>query len=343
MRIGVLTGGGDCPGLNAAIRAIVRRANSDQVEVLGFRSGWQGLVENDFIELNRTSVTGILPRGGTILGTSRYNPLKDPQSIPRLIENWQNHGLAGLIVVGGEGTLSAALDLCRDHQLELVGVPKTIDNDVCGTDFTFGFDTAVSIVTDAVDRLHSTAESHHRVMVVEVMGRHTGWIAAYGGIAGGADVILVPERPFRISRVCGLLEERKKQGRAFSIVVVAEDAHPHPDEPFLDEDQCNAIYRHDRLGGIGEALAREIERCTDIQARVTKLGYVQRGGSPTAYDRILATRFGIKAYEMIREAKWGQMAAIRGNRIISVPLTEAVGDLKRLDDEIYRVAEVFFG
>jgi 6-phosphofructokinase 1 len=310
---------------------------------LGIRSGWQGLVENDVVNLDRTSVTGILPRGGTILGTSRYNPLKDPQSIPRLKENWQAHRLAGAIVVGGEGTLSAALDLSRDHQLQLVGVPKTIDNDICGTDFTFGFDTAVSIVTDAVDRLHSTAESHHRVMVVEVMGRHTGWIAAYGGIAGGADVILVPEHPFRISQVCGLLEERKKQGRAFSIVVVAEDAHAHPDEPFLDEDQCNAIYRHDRLGGIGEALAREIERCTDIQARVTKLGYVQRGGSPTAYDRILATRFGIKAYEMVRDQKWGQMAAIRGNRIINVPLAEAVGELKQLDPEIYRVAEVFFG
>lgn len=343
MRIGVLTGGGDCPGLNAAIRAIVRRANADKIEVLGFRSGWQGLVENDFIELDRSSVTGILPRGGTILGTSRYNPVKEPQSIPSLIENWTTHRLAGLIVVGGEGTLSAALELYRDHHLQLVGVPKTIDNDVCGTDFTFGFDTAVSIVTDAVDRLHTTAESHHRVMVVEVMGRHTGWIAAYGGIAGGADVILVPEHPFRISRVCDLLQVRKTQGRAFSIVVVAEDAHPHPDEPFLDEAQCNAIYRHDRLGGIGEALAREIERCTDIQTRVTKLGYVQRGGSPTAFDRLLATRFGIKAYEMIREAKWGQMAAIRGNRITSVPLAEAIGKLKYLDEEIYRVAEVFFG
>jgi len=343
MRIGVLTGGGDCPGLNAAIRAIVRRANADKVEVLGFRSGWQGLVENDFIELNRSSVTGILPRGGTILGTSRYNPVKEPQSIPRLIENWTTHRLAGLIVVGGEGTLSAALELYRDHHLQLVGVPKTIDNDVYGTDFTFGFDTAVSIVTDAVDRLHTTAESHHRVMVVEVMGRHTGWIAAYGGIAGGADVILVPEHPFRISRVCDLLQLRKTHGRAFSIVVVAEDAHPHPDEPFLDEAQCNAIYRHDRLGGIGEALAREIERCTDIQSRVTKLGYVQRGGSPTAFDRLLATRFGIKAYEMIREAEWGQMAAISGNRITSVPLAEAIGQLKYLDEEIYRVAEVFFG
>jgi 6-phosphofructokinase 1 len=343
MRIGVLTGGGDCPGLNAAIRAIVRRAYTDEAEVLGIRNGWAGLVENDVVPLDRTSINGILPRGGTILGTSRYNPLKDAQCIERLKENWRTHRLAGLIVVGGEGTLSAALELCRDHQLQLVGIPKTIDNDVCGTDFTFGFDTAVSIVTDAVDRLHSTAESHHRVMVVEVMGRHTGWIAAYGGIAGGADVILVPEHPFRISRVCDLLDARKKAGRAFSIVVVAEDAHPHPAEPFLTEEQSNAIFRHDQLGGIGEALAREIERCTGIQARITKLGYVQRGGSPTAFDRILATRFGIKAYEMVRDEHWGQMAAIHGNRIVSVPLAEAVGELKRLDDEIYRVAEVFFG
>jgi phosphofructokinase-like protein len=343
MRIGVLTGGGDCPGLNAAIRAIVKRAYTDGVEAIGIRNGWLGLVDNDVVALDRASINGILPRGGTILGTSRYNPLKDKQCVERLKENWQTHRLAGLIVVGGEGTLSAALELCRDHQLQLVGVPKTIDNDVCGTDFTFGFDTAVSIVTDAVDRLHSTAESHHRVMVVEVMGRHTGWIAAYGGIAGGADVILVPEHPFRISRVCALLDERRKEGRAFSIVVVAEDAHPHPDEPFLSEEQCDAIYRHDRLGGIGEALAREIERCTDIQTRVTKLGYVQRGGSPTAFDRILATRFGIKAYEMVRDGHWGQMAAIHGNKVVSVPLAEAVGELKRLDNEIYHVAEIFFG
>jgi phosphofructokinase-like protein len=343
MRIGVLTGGGDCPGLNAAIRAIVRRALTDSIEVVGFKNGWLGLVENDFIELNRASINGILPRGGTILGTSRFDPLKNEQSIERLKENFRLHRLAGLIVVGGEGSLSAARDLWRDHQVQVVGVPKTIDNDINGTDFTFGFDTAVSIVTDAVDRLHSTAESHHRVMVVEVMGRHTGWIAAYGGIAGGADVILVPEHPFRISRVCDILANRKKEGRAFSIVVVAEDAHPHPDEAFLSTDQCDSIYRHDRLGGIGEALAREIERCTDIQARVTKLGYVQRGGSPTAFDRILATRLGVKACEMVRAGQWGQMAALQSNRIVSVPLTEAVGELKRLDEEIYRIAEVFFG
>ncbi len=343
MRIGILTAGGDCPGLNAAIRAVVRCASSDGVEVLGIRNGYLGLFENDVTPLNRTVVMGILPRGGTILGTSRFNPTNDENALAQFLDNWKLHKFDGLIAVGGEGSLSAARDLWEKHQLPLVGVPKTIDNDICGTDFTFGFDTAVSIVTDAIDRLHSTAESHHRVMVVEVMGRHTGWIAAYGGIAGGADVVLVPEHPFRISRVCDLLGHRKKDGRAFSIVVVAEDAHPHPDEPFLSEEQCTAIYRHNRLGGIGEALAAEIERCTGIQTRVTKLGYVQRGGSPTAYDRILATRFGIKAYEMVRAGHWGQMAALHGNRITSVPLADAVGELKRLDEEIYRIAETFFG
>ena len=343
MRIGILTAGGDCPGLNAAIRAVARCASSDGVEVLGFRNGYQGLVENDFLPVTRLTVTGILPRGGTILGTSRFNPTKDESCVSRLKENWQVHRLDGLIVVGGEGSLSAARQLWEKHQLPLVGIPKTIDNDICGTDYTFGFDTAVSIVTDAIDRLHTTAESHHRVMVVEVMGRHTGWIAASGGIAGGADVILVPEHPFRISRVCELLLKRMRQGRAFSIVVVAEDAHPHPDEAFLTEDQCNAIYRHNRLGGIGEALATEIERCTDLQTRVTKLGYVQRGGLPTAFDRILATRFGIKAYQMAHAGEWGQMAALRGNRIIGIPLTDAIGELKYLDEAIYSVAEVFFG
>jgi ATP-dependent phosphofructokinase / diphosphate-dependent phosphofructokinase len=343
MRIGILTAGGDCPGLNAAIRAVVRRAHADGSEVLGIRNGYLGLFENDVVPLTRTTVIGILPRGGTILGTSRFNPMKDEQCFSRVMENYQTHRLDGLIVVGGEGSLSAARDLWQNHHLPLLGIPKTIDNDVCGTDFTFGFDTAVSIVTDAIDRLHSTAESHHRVMVVEVMGRHTGWIAAYGGIAGGADVVLVPEHPFRISRVCDLLGNRKTEGRAFSIVVVAEDAHPHPDELFLTEEQYNTIYRHNRLGGIGEALAAEIERCTGIQTRITKLGYVQRGGSPTAFDRILATRFGIKAYEMLRAGQWGQMTALRGNRIVGVPLVDAVGDLKRLDEEIYRIAEVFFG
>src|SRR5436305_11679081 len=331
MRIGVLTAGRDCPGLNAVIRAVIRCASAHDVDVLGIKNGWRGLVENDHLELTRASVLGILPRGGTILGTSRLNPLKDPQLMERLKENLRILRLDGLIVVGGEGSLSVARDLWSEHQVQLVGIPKTIDNDIRGTDFTFGFDTAVSIVTDAIDRLHSTAESHHRVMVVEVMGRHTGWIAAYGGIAGGADIVLVPEHPFRISRVCELLQRRQQLGRAFSIIAVAEDAHPHPDEEFLTEEQNSSICRHDRGGGIGEVLADKIERCTDIQTRVTKLGYVQRGGSPTAFDRILATRFGVKAYELVHAGQWGQMTALRGTRIVNVPLESAVGELKRLD------------
>jgi ATP-dependent phosphofructokinase / diphosphate-dependent phosphofructokinase len=342
-RIGILTAGGDCPGLNAVIRAVVRRAVVDESEVLGIKNGWRGLLEGDVEPLTRSSVTGILPRGGTILGTSRLNPLESPETIQRVKQNWEKFGLNALIVVGGDGTLSAALDIWRDHKIPLVGIPKTIDNDVRGTDFTFGFDTAVSVVTDAVDRLHSTAESHHRVMVVEVMGRHTGWIAAFGGIAGGADVVLVPEHPFKLSRVCELLRHREDQGRAFSIVVVAEDAHPHPDEDFLGGELSKEIYRHDRLGGIGTVLAHEIERCTGIETRVTKLGYVQRGGSPTPFDRVLATRLGVKAYEMVVAEQWGQMAALHGNKIVSIPLEEATSDLNRLDEEIYRVAEVFFG
>jgi ATP-dependent phosphofructokinase / diphosphate-dependent phosphofructokinase len=341
--IGILTAGGDCPGLNAAIRAVVRRAAEDRVNVLGIKNGWIGLVKGDVEILTRESVTGILPRGGTILGTSRFNPMQDEESVRLLQLNWKQHGLDALIVVGGEGTLSAAHDLWRQFKYPIVAIPKTIDNDITGTDFTFGFDTAVGIVTDAVDRLHSTAESHHRVMVVEVMGRHSGWIAAFGGIAGGADVVLVPEHPFRLSRVCELLKRREAAGRAFSIVVVAEDAHPHQEEDFLNKHIKGEIYQHDRLGGIGSILAYEIEKCTGIEARVTKLGYVQRGGSPTPFDRVLATRFGVKAYEMVIAQEWGRMAALSGNKIISVPLEEAVKEIKRLDEEVYRVAEVFFG
>ena len=251
--------------------------------------------------------------------------------------------LDALVVVGGEGTLRAARDMWREHGLPLVGVPKTIDNDLDCTDFPFGFDTAVNTVMEAVDRLHSTAESHHRVMVIEVMGRHAGWIAAYGGIAGGADVILVPEHPFRISRVCELLRHRERQGSAFSIIVVAEDAHPHPDEDFLDDAAKAEIYRRGRLGGIGFHLAREIENQTGIDTRHANLGYVQRGGSPTAFDRVLATRFGVKAFELVLEKHWGQMVALRGSRVVSVPLDDAVRKIKTLDEEIYHVAEVFFG
>ncbi|HLL76829.1 MAG TPA: ATP-dependent 6-phosphofructokinase [Pyrinomonadaceae bacterium] len=343
LRIGILTAGGDCPGINAVIRAVVRRATTKDAQVLGIKNGWLGLVEGDIEPLTRSSVRGILPRGGTILGTSRLNPLDSDEHLRGIRANWERYGLSALVVVGGDGTLSTAHEMWRLHGYPLVGVPKTIDNDVGGTDFTFGFDTAVSIVTEAVDRLHSTAESHHRVMVVEVMGRHTGWIAAYGGIAGGADAILVPEHPFRLSRVCDFIKHRASQGSPFSIIVVAEDARPVPEENFLSEEERRRIYRHERLGGIGDLLAREIEGRTEIQTRVTKLGYVQRGGSPTAFDRVLATRFGVKAFEMIAAGEWGQMAALRGTKMVSVPLSEAVGGAKRLDEEIYHVAEIFFG
>jgi phosphofructokinase-like protein len=342
-RVGILTAGGDCPGLNAVIRAVVRRAIADDAQVLGVKNGWLGLIHDDLVPLTRGSVRGILPRGGTILGTSRANPLESEEAISRIKSNLMKYRLDALVVVGGDGSLRTALEMWRTHRLPIVGVPKTIDNDIGGTDFSFGFDTAVGIVTEAIDRLHSTAESHHRVMVVEVMGRHAGWIAAYGGIAGGADVVLVPEHPFSLSKVCAFIRHRESQGSPFSIIVVAEDARPSPDENFLTAEAHEQIYRHEQLGGIGDILAREIERCTGIQTRVTKLGYVQRGGTPSAFDRVLATRFGVKAYEMATAGEWGRMTALCGVRVVSVPLEEAVRETKRLDEEIYHVAEIFFG
>jgi ATP-dependent phosphofructokinase / diphosphate-dependent phosphofructokinase len=342
-RIGILTGGGDCPGLNAVLRAVVRRAMNDRVTVLGIRNGWAGLISGRIEPLNRDAVSGILPRGGTIIGTSRVEPLGEPEYLPLIRANWEKHKLQALIVVGGEGTLRAANEMHRDYGFPLVGIPKTIDNDLCGTDYTIGLDSAVAVVTDAIDRLHSTAESHHRVMVLEVMGRHSGWIAALGGIAGGADIVLVPEVPFRLSEVCEALLQRRKSGRQFSIVVVAEDAKPHPDEDFLSREQRDTIYRHERLGGIGQLLAAEIEACTDIEARVAVLGYMQRGGSPTPFDRVLATRLGIKAYEMVRAGEYGRMAAIQGLHMASVSLAEAVSQIKPLDPDVYRAAGIFAG
>jgi 6-phosphofructokinase 1 len=345
MRVGILTGGGDCPGLNAVLRAVVRRAllETPAAEIIGVKNGWRGLIEDDTTPLTRDSVRGILPRGGTILGTSRVNPEDKEGSLERIRATWQKLGLEALIVVGGEGTLRAARDMWRHHSYPLVGIPKTIDNDLDGTDFTFGFDTAVNTVMEAVDRLHTTAESLHRVMVVEVMGRHAGWIAAYGGIAGGADVILVPEHPFRLSHVCELLRQRQRQGSAFSIIVVAEDASPHPDENFISEEVREKIYEHSRLGGIGFHLAGEIEKQTGIETRVANLGYVQRGGSPTAFDRVLATRFGVGGFELALARQWGMMVALSGNRIVSIPLDDAVEKIKKLDEEIYRVVELFSG
>lgn len=341
--LGIMTAGGDCPGLNAVIRAVVRRAQADHVPVLGIHAGWQGLIDGDIEPLTRYSVAGIQYRGGTILGTSRANPLRDNELLIKIRDNWRKFGLAALVVVGGNGTLSAAMRMWRDHGYPIVGVPKTIDNDVCGTDYTFGFDTAVSIATEAIDRLHTTAEAQHRVMVVEVMGRHSGWIATYAGMAGAADLILVPEIPFRISEVCNILSKRKEMGRPFSIVVVAEDAHPHADDDFLSEDQRERVYNQERLGGIGEIVAREIERRTSLSTRVTVLGYIQRGGTPTAADRVLATRLGVYAVEMALSKTYGQMAALRGTDIVSVPLEEVADKSKPVSEELYRTAEIFFG
>lgn len=341
--VGILTGGGDCPGLNAVIRAVVRRAIANRIRVLGIRNGWLGLIDSEVEPLTRYSISGILPRGGTIIGTSRVNPFRSEECLQKIRDNWRKFGLDALIAVGGDGTLKAALRMWRDQKYPIVAVPKTIDNDLKGTDFTFGFDTAVSVATHAIDRLHTTAESHHRVMVVEVMGRHTGWIAACSAIAGGADIVLVPEVPFRISKVCQLLKHRKEAGRAFSIVVVAEDAHPHPDENFLSSEQFNKIFQHERLGGIGQLVAQKIEEMTQIETRVTALGYVQRGGTPTSFDRILATRFGISALDLVMRGEFGQMVALHGNSITKVPIEYAVSGIKLLSEEIYKTAEVFFG
>ncbi len=340
-KIGILTGGGDCPGINAVLRAVVRRAQLDGVTVLGIRNGWQGLIKNNLQLLTRQTISGILPRGGTLIGTSRINPLETPDDLAQIRETWIRQQLDALIVVGGEGTLTAASRLFSEENYPIVGVPKTIDNDLCGTDYTIGMDTAVSIVTDAIDRLHTTAESHHRVMVVEVMGRHSGWIATCGAIAGGADVVLVPEVPFRLSEVCKVMLQRQNSGRPFSIVIVSEDAKPHPDEDFLPDAQREAIYHHERLGGIGPILAGKIQEVTGIDARTTVLGYMQRGGSPTAFDRILATRLGVKACEMAMTGEFGRMAAIRGLELTSVTLAEAVAKIKPVDPELYRIAGVF--
>ena len=341
--LGILTGGGDCPGLNAVIRAVVRRAALEDIPVLGIRRGWDGLSDGDFMPLTRSSVSGLLPRGGTILGTSRTNPLADPDMLNRIQTNFAHSELGGLIVVGGNGTLAAAREMWHRHQMPVVGVPKTIDNDLQGTDMTFGFDTAVSIATDAIDRLHTTAESHDRVMILEVMGRMVGWIAATSGIAGGADIVLVPEKPFVISEIIKLIEARRKRKITFSIIVVAEAARPDESEDFLSEETKQMLYDERNLGGIGRQLAREIEKRTDIETRVTVLGYTQRGGSPTAFDRVLATRYGMGAVELALDEKWGQMVAIHGGVMTSVSLDVATAEPKVLDPDIYRTAEMFFG
>ncbi len=325
MKIGILTGGGDCPGLNAVVRAVVRKGvfHYDD-EFVGFLEGWRGVLENKSEPLDLSKVAGILPRGGTILRTSRTNPAKHADGLQRCAANLKKHGVEALIVIGGDDTMSVATKL---HQMgvNVVGVPKTIDNDLSGTDFCFGFDTAVTVATEAIDRVHTTAEAHNRVMVVEVMGRDAGWIAMYSGIAGGADVILIPEQPFDIEEVAERIRQRHARGRYFSIVVAAEGAK------FANENQSAPIvqdlgkdeFGHVRLGGIGQVLAREIEHRTGFETRYVVLGHIQRGGSPTAFDRVLATRYGLGAIDLVHNGEFGCMVALRGTRIVSIPLAEA--------------------
>jgi phosphofructokinase-like protein len=341
MRIGVLTGGGDCPGLNAVIRAVVRKGTEVYGhEFVGFRDGWKGPLEGITMELGVPQVRGILPRGGTILGSSRTNPLKVEGGVKRIQQNLASSGVDALIAIGGEDTLGVATALAAAG-LNVVGVPKTIDNDLGATDYTFGFDTAVQIAVDAIDRLHTTAESHHRVLIVEVMGRHAGWIALHSGLAGGANVILIPERPFDIDEVCRYVKQRFERQYA-PIIVVAEGALPAAGTIAAEETELDA-FGHARLGGIGLLLEREIEARTGFESRQTVLGHVQRGGTPTAYDRVLATRFGLHAIDAVHEGDSGVMVALRGTDIIRVPLAEATKELKTVPLERYKEAEVFFG
>jgi len=341
-KIGILTGGGDCPGLNPVIRAVVRAAHNEGHEVIGIKNGWKGLIENDTVKLDLRGVSGILPKGGTILGTSRTNPYKNPGDVQKVKDNFKVIDLYALIVVGGEDTLGVANNLIKEGIANIVGVPKTIDNDLSATDYTFGFDTAINIAMECIDRLHTTAESHHRIIVVEVMGRYAGWIAVEAGIAGGADVILIPEIAIDVEEVCKMIKKRHARGKNFSIVVVAEGAHFKEGTVVLQEQKLDA-FGHVRLGGIGEVLAHEIENKTGYETRVSVLGHIQRGGSPSAFDRVLGTRFGVKAVELIKNKKFGRMASLTGNKIIDVPIEQAVSALKTVDMELYKIAEVFFG
>ncbi|MFQ5513468.1 MAG: 6-phosphofructokinase [Myxococcota bacterium] len=341
MRIGILTGGGDCPGLNAVIRAIVHHARLHDSQVVGFHAGWRGVVRGEWQPLGPQDVRGILRRGGTILRTSRTNPFRSPDALGALLSTWKGMDLDALIAVGGEDTLGVAARLYREHEWPIVGVPKTIDNDLNATDYTFGFDTAVSIATEAIDRLHTTAESHDRVMVVEVMGRHAGWIATYAGLAGGADFIATPERDVELEEICAVVRRRSEIGRSFSIVVVAEGAHINGIE--TSRSSRTDEFGHALLGGIAHGLAAEIEKETGFETRVTVLGHVQRGGTPTAYDRVLATRYGVHASELVHERVFGRMAALNGDRIVSVPLEEAVATAKTVPPELGALAEIFFG
>jgi ATP-dependent phosphofructokinase / diphosphate-dependent phosphofructokinase len=340
-KIGILTGGGDCPGLNAVIRAVVRKSSTFSWATIGIRNGWKGLIEGDMIPISDRHVSGILPKGGTILGTSRTNPFSNQGDVEKLVENIKKFKIDALIAIGGQDTLAVALKL-HTMGIAVVGVPKTIDNDLSGTDVSFGFDTAVSIVTEAIDRLHTTAESHHRVIVLEVMGRHAGWIATIAGISGGADEILIPEIDFDVEMVCNNLKSRYENGKTFSIVVVSEGAKPKQTDTFSTFSDIKHDFGHGRFGSIGNYLAKEIENRLGVETRVTVLGHVQRGGTPTANDRCLATRFGIAAVEAIKNEEYGKMVALQSNKIVAVNLEEAVSKCKTVDLELYDMAKVFF-
>jgi 6-phosphofructokinase 1 len=341
----MLTGGGDCPGLNAVIRAVVRKGEFTYGdEFLGFMEGWRGLIDNTTMPLNLDAVGGILPRGGTILRTSRTNPSKRPDGIDRCLATLEKNSIGALIAIGGDDTLSVAQKL-HERGAKVVGVPKTIDNDLGGTDYTFGFDTACNIVCEALDRVHTTAEAHNRVMVVEVMGRDAGWIALYSGIAGGADVILIPERPFDVDKVADSIRQRHERGRYFSIIVVAEGAkfssEPGQGAPVL-QDMGKDEFGHVKLGGIANILAREIEKRTGFETRAVVLGHIQRGGSPSAFDRVLATRYGLGAIDMVHRGEFGCMAALRANKIVSIPLLEAISRNRVVDDEMIQIVDGLF-
>ncbi|MGI8606272.1 MAG: 6-phosphofructokinase [Gaiellaceae bacterium] len=345
-RVGILTGGGDCPGLNAVIRAVTRRSLHRGAEVIGIREGWRGLVEGKFQALGSREISGILPRGGTILGTSRTNPFKQEGDVERVLVQFRGEGLDALVASGGEDTLGVAARLHAEHEFPVVGVPKTIDNDLSATDYTFGFDTAVWIATEAIDRLHTTAEAHNRVMVVEVMGRHTGWIAVMSGIAGGADVILIPEQPVTVEAACADIRRRHDRGKDFSIVVVSEGyelTYESGERQEIVQEASTDQFGHVRLGGVGDALAHEIEQHTGYETRVTVLGHVQRGGSPTPRDRVLATRYGLEAADLVGAGRFGLMAALHGDDIVAVPLHDAVAELKTVPPAWYEVAKAFFG
>ena len=346
VRVGILTGGGDAPGLNAVIRAVARRSLDRGHAVVGVLEGWAGLVDGHFRDLGYREISGILPRGGTIVGTSRTNPYKLDDGAQRVLRMFEEARLDALVAIGGEDTLGVARRLHAEHGFPVVGVPKTIDNDLAATDYTFGFDTAVSVCTEAIDRLHTTAESHNRVMVVEVMGRHTGWIAVMSGIAGGADVILIPEQPVTVEEACRELQHRHERGKDFSIVVVSEGyelTYESGESQTVVQEAETDAFGHVRLGGVGDVLAREIENRTGYETRVTVLGHVQRGGTPTARDRVLATRYGLKAADLVHERRFGRMAALHGDSIVDVSLDEATAELKRVPPDFYEVAKAFFG